>query len=108
MRMLTSQVIEPSQAVGIARKHDMKGNVLRVILQGSGAPPLEVWRAVPDNDPAADPNDPIMKNYIIDAMTGAFYSDSYSIGTHIDAAEYNRNLGAYTQATLIEVLQGMR
>jgi len=108
LRMLTSQVIEPSQAAEIARQHGMKGNVLRVILQGWGGPPLEVWRIVPDNDPAADPNDPIMKNYIVDAITGAFYSDSYFTGTHVDAAEYNRNLGAYTQATLTEFLQGMR
>jgi hypothetical protein len=108
IRMLTSQVIEPSQAVEVARKHGMKGNVLRVILQGWGGPPLEVWRIVPDNDPAADPNDPIMKNYIVDAMTGAFYSDSYFTGTHVDAAEYNRNLGTYTQAILTEFIQGMR
>jgi hypothetical protein len=108
MRMLTSRVIDPSQAVEIARKHGMKGNVLRVILQGWGGPPLEVWRVVPDNDPAPDPIDPIMKNYIIDAMTGAFYSDSYFIGTHIDAAEYNRNLGTYTQAILSEFMQGLR
>jgi hypothetical protein len=108
IRMLTSQVIEPSQAVEIARKHGMKGNVLRVILQAWGGPPLEVWRIVPDNDPAADPNDPIMKNYIVDAMTGAFYSDSYFTGTHVDAAEYNRNLGAYTQAILTEFIQGLR
>ena len=108
IRMLTSQVIEPSQAVEVARKHGMKGNVLRVILQGWGGPPLEVWRIVPDNDPTADPNDPIMKNYIVDAMTGAFYSDSYFTGTHVDPAEYNRNVGTYTQAILTEFLQGLR
>jgi hypothetical protein len=108
MRMLTSRVIEPSQAVEIARAHGMKGNVLRVILQGWGGPPLEVWRVVPDNDPAADPNDPIMRNYIIDAMTGTFYSDSYFTGTHIDAVEYNRNLGGYTQAIIAEFVQGLR
>jgi hypothetical protein len=108
IRMLTSQVIEPSQAVEVARKHGMKGNVLRVILQGWGGPPLEVWRIVPDNDPTADPNDPIMKNYIVDAMTGAFYSDSYFTGTHVDVAEYNRNVGTYTQAILTEFLQGLR
>ena len=108
IRMLTSQVIEPSQAVEVARKHGMKGNVLRVILQGWGGPPLEVWRIVPDNDPTADPNDPIMKNYIVDAMTGAFYSDSYFTGTHVDPAEYNRNVGTYTQAILTEFIQGMR
>jgi hypothetical protein len=107
IRMLTSQVIEPSQAVEVARKHGMKGNVLRVILQGWGGPPLEVWRIVPDNDPTADPNDPIMKNYIVDAMTGAFYSDSYFTGTHVDVAEYNRNVGTYTQAILTEFLQGL-
>lgn len=108
LRMLTSQVIDPSQAVEIAREHGMKGNVLRVILQAWGGPPLEVWRVVPDNDPAADPNDANMKNYIIDAMTGAFYSNSYFTGTHVNAAEYNRNLGAYTQAIMTEFLQGMR
>jgi hypothetical protein len=49
MRMLTSRVIEPSQAVEIARAHGMKGNVLRVILHAWGRPPLEVWRVLPDN-----------------------------------------------------------
>jgi hypothetical protein len=106
--MLTSKVIDPSQAIAIAVKQGMKGNVLKVTLQAWGGPPLEVWRIVPDEDPALDPNDPIMKNYIIDAMSGTFYSDSYFTGNHVNPAEYNRNLAAYTAAVIAEVVEAAR
>lgn len=106
--VLTSKVIDPSQAIAIALKQGMKGNVIKVTLQAWGGPPLEVWRIVPDDDPSPDPNDPIMKNYIIDAMTGAFYSDSYFTGNHVDPAEYNRNLSAYTTAVITELVEAAR
>jgi hypothetical protein len=106
--MLTSKVIDPSQAIAIAIKHGMKGNALKVSLQAWGAPLLEVWRIVPDDDPPADPNDPIMKNYLMDAMSGAFHSDSYRTGNHVDPAEYNRNLAAYTTAVITELVEAAR
>jgi hypothetical protein len=106
--MLTSKVIAPAQAIAIAVRQGMKGHVLKVTLEAWGGPPLEVWRVVPDNDPALDPNDPVMKNYIIDAMTGAFYSDSYFTRNHVNPVEYNRNLAGYVRAVVAETMDAAR
>jgi hypothetical protein len=114
---LTSKVIEPARAVAIARAHGMKGNVLTAMLeywtdtQATGAPKdipigmgVEVWRVVPDNDPnSADPNDPNMKNYYIDAMSGAYYDLA-----HINAAEFTRNSMTYQNTAGLELLELMR
>lgn len=106
--MMNSKVIDPVQAVNTAYKHGMKGNVLSVQLQCWGAPAaLEVWRIIPDNDPSPDPNDPTMKNYIVDAMTGDFYSYLYYAGTNVDPAKYLRSLGAFTMTNIQEFMQGL-
>jgi hypothetical protein len=107
--MMNSKVIDPAQAVNTAYRHGMKGNVLSVQLQCWGAPAaLEVWRIIPDNDPSPDPNDPTMRNYIVDAMTGDFYSYLYFTGTNVDAAAYGRSLGAFSVANIQEFLQGLK
>jgi len=106
--MMNSKVIDPVQAVNTAYKHGMKGNVLSVQLQCWGAPAaLEVWRIIPDNDPSPDPNDPTMKNYIVDAMTGDFYSYLYYAGTNVDPAAYVKSLGVFTQTNIQEFIQGL-
>jgi hypothetical protein len=106
--MMNSKVIDPAQAVNTAYKHGMKGNVLSVQLQCWGAPAaLEVWRIIPDNDLSPDPNDPTMKNYIVDAMTGDFYSYLYYAGTNVDPVAYARSLGAFTMANIQEFMQGL-
>jgi hypothetical protein len=95
----------------------MKGNVLTAMLQfwtdphysdpakgmrvGMG---IEVWRLVPDNDPnTADPNDPNMKNYYIDAVTGAYYDIA-----HLNPTEFIRNSMTYQNAMAAEVIEVMR
>jgi hypothetical protein len=106
--MMNSKVIDPMQAVNTAYKHGMKGNVLSVQLQCWGAPAaLEVWRIIPDNDPSPDPNDPTMKNYIVDAMTGDFYSYLYYAGTNVDPVAYARSLAAFTLTNIQEFMQGL-
>jgi hypothetical protein len=107
--LLTSKVIDPVQAVSVARAHGMKGNPLKVMLKLWGTPlATEVWRVIPDNDPSPDPNDPYMKNYIVDAMIGDFYSDSYFLPTHVDPAEFMRNYNSYLPASISEFTEGVR
>jgi len=106
--MMNSKVIDPVQAVNTAYKHGMKGNVLSVQLQCWGAPAaLEVWRIIPDNDPSPDPNDPTMRNYIVDAMTGDFYSYLYLAGTNVDPAAYMKSLAVFTQTNIQEFMMGL-
>jgi hypothetical protein len=106
--MMNSKIIDPVQAVNTAYKHGMKGNVLSVQLQCWGAPAaLEVWRIIPDNDPSPDPNDPTMKNYIVDAMTGDFYSYLYYAGTNVAPAAYMKSLAAFTQTNIQEFMAGI-
>jgi hypothetical protein len=114
---LTSKVIDPVQAASVARAHGMNGNVLTAKLEywtnpkttgsakeipiGTG---VEVWRLVSDNDPnTADPNDPNMKNYYIDAMAGTYYD-----AAHLNPAEFVRNSQAYQSAAAIELIEGIR
>jgi hypothetical protein len=106
--MMNSKVIDPVQAVNTAYKHGMKGNVLSVQLQCWGAPAaLEVWRIIPDNDPSPDPNDPTMRNYIVDAMSGDFYSYLYFAGTNVDPAAYMKSLAVFTQTNIQEFMLGL-
>jgi hypothetical protein len=107
--MLTSKVIDPAQAVSVARANGLKGNVVKVSLECWGAPlALEVWRVVADNDPnTADPNDPYMKNHIVNAMTGTYYG-LYAAPVNIDPAEFSRNASAYVAASASEYVKGVR
>jgi hypothetical protein len=106
--MMNSKVIDPVQAVNTAYRHGMNDSVLSVQLQCWGAPAaLEVWRIIPDNDPSPDPNDPTMKNYIVDAMTGDFYSYLYYAGTNVDPVAYARSLGTFTLTNIQEFMQGL-
>jgi len=107
--MLTSKVIDPAQAVSVARANGLKGNVLKASLECWGAPlALEVWRVVADNDPnTADPNDPFMKNHIVNAMTGAYYG-LYAAPVNIDPAQFSRNASAYVAASASEYVEGVR
>jgi hypothetical protein len=108
---LAAKVIDLPQAVAIARQHGMKGNLVTAEL-ADWAPSgtnmaVQVWRLVPDDDPnVADPNDPNMKNYFIDALTGAVYDPG-----HADMPELQR--GAYAKSTavtaeLMAFLQSMK
>lgn len=109
VRNKQDKVIDPAQAVSVARAHGMKGNVLRVMLEVWGAPlATEVWRLIPDNDPSPDPNDPNMKNYIVDAMSGDFYSDSYFVPTHVDPGQFTRNYSTYLASSTGEFTEGVR
>lgn len=107
--MLTSKVIDPAQAVSAARANGMKGNILKASLECWGAPvALEVWRVVSDNDPnTADPNDPNMKNHIINAISGTYYG-TYFVPVNINPVEFGQSVGAYTAATLSEYMEGVR
>jgi hypothetical protein len=86
MPTLTARVIDLPQAVDIARKSGMKGNVVTAQLAlwifHNTTTAVEVWRLEPDNDPnTQDPNDPHMKNYFIDALTGTPYDYTAPDGT---------------------------
>jgi hypothetical protein len=107
--MLNSKVIDPAQAVAAARAHGMKGSVLKVALECWGVPvATEVWRVVADNDPSTtDPNDPNMRNHIVDAVSGAYYG-TYFAPVNIDVFAFGQSATAYLSTAIAEYMEGVR
>lgn len=108
---LTGKVIDLPQALATARKQGMKGNLVTAELMPwiphNTNIVVQVWRLVPDNDPnTADPNDPNMKNYYVDAVTGVAYDaarpDKQELGRGRDAM--NKSL-ADDMAAFVKSLQ---
>jgi len=108
---LTGQIIDLPGAVATARTQGMKGNVvlaeLTIWLPHNSSIATQVWRLVPDNDPnTQDPNDPNMKNYFVDAVTGAAYAASNPDNTALAKGRdaMNKALAADMMA-LVKIMQ---
>lgn len=109
-----TKVMDLARAVGIARSAGMKGNLLTAELRqwtsdalDNVSVPVVIWRLVPDDDPnVADPNDPNMKNYYVDALLGTVYNADQP-----DARELIRGseaFGAATTAEMMEFIQSLQ
>ncbi len=104
LQTLTARVIDLPRAVQVARQSGMRGNVvtadLSLWLPHNRAVAVEVWRLVPDDDPnTADPNDPNMKTYFVDAVTGLPYA-----AENPDIAALERGRAALGEAVTKDVI----
>lgn len=105
-----TQVMDLPRAVSIARGAGMKGHLLTAELKQWTSDALEnvsvpvvIWRLVPDDDPnVADPNDPNMKNYLVDALLGTVYD-----ADRPEAEQLIRGSNAFSKAMTAEMAELM-